>query len=547
MFDILPSGDRDNAGIPVGLDFGTTNTVLSNFASNMRRKGAFVFELPTVGQDYYPSMVYQEDKNNLLTGVAAYINRLIYPELVARSPKKHIGNSSYKYYLGEKVYSPVDIASEVIKGIFREVISTDLGFCPSILVATVPYHFKNIQNTNIQQSIILALTELYNSAYLNMLGIRLVPEPIAATIYYIYKNRDKNVSNKILLTYDIGGGTLDFTLVRYSINRSNISFEVLGSEGIDNFGGDDFDELIYSFIIEYNGIDLTKFSQKEKTIFNAKLTDEIINAKHRLSWVTKTHIIVPNLPVVGYINCQVSRGDFEKLLFGQLNSPRNMVQEFRDRIFFLAKKSGVDISDVEALLPIGGASQVPIFLSAAKNICVNAQGLANENEELFSSVSKGAAIYAAILSDKLLGTSYKPFGSNITDIDISSKIPHAILLEKYNRDLEVVIPENAVCPYSAKVQFLPTSLDNNKRCVDLGKIKVFQGNRTSMNLMNDSQLIGYIDFSDHEIYAHNRKLSEIIIELSIDADETIISFSVKVCGANKDKTDLIFKKKLSIS
>lgn len=544
--DILPPDRNDSSDMPVGLDFGTTNTVLSYYASNIRRNGPFICQLPTMEMNRFPSMVYQENENTLLAGTAAYANRLIYPERVAQSTKKNIGDASFRYDLGGIKYSPVQIASEIIKGIFREVISTDLEFCPTVITATVPYHFKNIQNTNTLEAINAALENIYTGQDGTLRSIKLIPEPIAAAIFYIYQNRHKIISNNTLLTYDIGGGTLDLTLIRYSINRSLVRFEILASEGMDNFGGNDFDELIHNYIIDSNDIDLSVFTEKENTLFNVRVKDEIINAKHRLSQSNQTQLIVANLPHIGHLNCRLSRSDFEKLLSGQLNSQRNMLQEFRDQLSSLLKKAGVDAENVETLLPIGGASQVPVFLSVAKRVLFNAQTILMDNDGYFSYVSKGAAIYSAMMSDKLQNTNYTPFGESVKYIDIASKIPHSILLEKYNGLLEVIIPENSPCPYVTGIRFIPTAIDDKTGCVTLNEVKVFQGKQKDKLSQEGCQFIGCIDFSDKRIYVHQRKLADIIIEMNVYANETLVSFSVKVNGGNKDKSDLIFDKRLTL-
>ena len=82
---ILPSHSKPITGLrlnpPIGLDFGTSNSVISSFADELHRRGSFVYSLPVTGSFMYPSLVYHESKSGILKGgVLAYNRRNLEPE-----------------------------------------------------------------------------------------------------------------------------------------------------------------------------------------------------------------------------------------------------------------------------------------------------------------------------------------------------------------------------------------------------------------------------------------------------------------------------------
>ena len=87
--------------------------------------------------------------------------------------------------------------------------------------------------------------------------VPLLEEPIAAVYAYaIEKERVQTV-----LVYDLGGGTFDVSILQVdSTGDANKQFKVLAKEGIQQLGGDDFDQRIMKRVAgefaELSGIDI---------------------------------------------------------------------------------------------------------------------------------------------------------------------------------------------------------------------------------------------------------------------------------------------------
>ena len=74
--------------------------------------------------------------------------------------------------------------------------------------------------------------------YAGFKAVTFYPEPVAATLSYLYDNRAQHPG--LVLTVDFGGGTLDLSVVRFQA----LEFEVLATAGRAS-GGDHIDQLIF--------------------------------------------------------------------------------------------------------------------------------------------------------------------------------------------------------------------------------------------------------------------------------------------------------------
>jgi len=124
---------------------------------------------------------------------------------------------------GARWVSPVDVGAEVVAHIKRS-IAHFVGYEMSRAVICVPAKFSWKETK--------ATVQAFEKAGFKVQ--RVLEEPTAAAIAY---NLHKVTATKHVLVYDIGGGTLDTSLL-YMNGRS---VSVLGVAGDDHLGGSDFD------------------------------------------------------------------------------------------------------------------------------------------------------------------------------------------------------------------------------------------------------------------------------------------------------------------
>ena len=190
----------------VGIDLGTTNTVVTWFNHNNGK-----YEILPFGdsmEDYLPSVVYVEDDDEtLLTGKFALSKGRADPSRMIRSSKRNMGISTYMYpdpeHSFRKTLRPVDVATCILKDVHQTLIKR--GLCnedtPIHAVITVP----NGCYGPAKEDTITAGRE----AGLDVMTT--LSEPVAAAIHYIKSHLS---TDDRILVCDFGGGTLDLTYLK---------------------------------------------------------------------------------------------------------------------------------------------------------------------------------------------------------------------------------------------------------------------------------------------------------------------------------------------
>ena len=152
-----------------------------------------------------------------------------------------IGNKTKEFY-------PEEVSAEILKQIKLNA-EKFLKIKVNRAVITVPAYFNNSQRESTKKAAEIAGLKV----------IRIINEPTATAIGYLYdiqndlersmkKNKEMNEFEKerIILVFDLGGGTFDVSIVKVK----NKNFEILASCGDDHLGGQDFTERLTDYVIE---------------------------------------------------------------------------------------------------------------------------------------------------------------------------------------------------------------------------------------------------------------------------------------------------------
>lgn len=229
----------------LGIDFGTTHTVAA-----LVDQGNFpvVHFCTAEGDwyDYFPSLIALKN-GDARHGFAAY-EVLDDPHWThLRSIKtliKHI-NKSKELQIGGQSYSVMKLLIDFLEAFKRALsesssleVKPGEGFQVSV---AVPANTNNTQRFLTQEAFTAGGFDV-----LNMLN-----EPSAATMEYT-TNYFKNVglsNKKYLLVYDLGGGTFDASIAEIHDRHHRI----LATEGLEDLGGDQFDEVLAEMVFEAYG------------------------------------------------------------------------------------------------------------------------------------------------------------------------------------------------------------------------------------------------------------------------------------------------------
>ena len=231
--------------IILGIDFGTTNTVVSYFENNQANillDGVFKTIKSKIGR--------KGDQYSCGNYISLDCDEIIH------NFKTKIGSQDLDKLL-------IIFFDHLKKLIFKKFkISNDDN--PNLItVITVPSNFNDIQREIIRKNFI-------NTGF-NV--IRIINEPSAAALAYGLTNSCSD--DEKILVLDLGGGTLDLTVLL----KDEGFFEILHSIGLNDLGGNDFTQVIYNYIIKQN-------NKYEKN----KLWYACQNAKEKLSWVDNYEI-----------------------------------------------------------------------------------------------------------------------------------------------------------------------------------------------------------------------------------------------------------------
>jgi len=269
--------------------------------------------------------------------VAEAQRRLDY-EIVPRSD-----DAGVAVRMGSTTYTPAQISSMIL-GRVKQDAASRVGEITHAVI-TVPAYFETAQRT--------ATREAAEAAGLKVR--QLVNEPTAAAI--AFGMRTSQDEGRRVLVYDLGGGTFDISLLNVVRDvAGGGQFEIVGTEGDNWLGGDDFDHCIVDRIIavvrEEYGVDV---SGDRSFRGAAKTAAEL--AKRDLSEFDTTEIVIPHAVkladgTVVNVLLDVRRDEFEA-----------MIKPFVARTMTLVEKVLRDNSytpgDITDVLLVGGATLTP--------------------------------------------------------------------------------------------------------------------------------------------------------------------------------------------
>jgi molecular chaperone DnaK len=291
--------------ILLGIDFGTTNTVISYFnnnKSNIMSDGVYKMIPSKIG--------YIEDRVYCGNYIPLNCDNIVH------SFKLLDDNSEYLIIFFKHIYDLIiknlkcDVIKAVINNNIKAVINNNIK-----AVITVPSNFNDTQRENIRRCFNLV----------NIKVIRIINEPSSAALAY-GMNSSSNTFEKILVI-DTGGGTMDFTI----LEKSEMFFEVIDSRGLNNLGGNNFTDIIFNYFKDLSWNNCQKMKEK-------------------LSYLDSFEI-----------------KDNNKNYFMTRNTFNNLTQELIKQMEEILTEMCINI-DINHIILVGGTSRIPILQESIKKI-----------------------------------------------------------------------------------------------------------------------------------------------------------------------------------
>ncbi|MFO0878319.1 MAG: Hsp70 family protein [Gemmataceae bacterium] len=378
----------------VGIDLGTTNSVIAVLDDT---GSTLITGQDEQGRPTFPSLVaWSAGRKRLVAGreaLAADPNAL-----PLASVKRHMGLER-TFPVGPKQLSPIG-ASAVILASLRESLLRSLADPRRVVdaaIITMPAYFNHNQ--------IEATRKAGEFAGLEV--VELLHEPTAAAIYYSWLH---NHGDATYLVYDLGGGTFDVSIIRRRLG----DHEVLAVSGDPFLGGDDFDRLLASYLLEHGSwkaataVDLPTLFAPTAPAF-ARLVKIAEQVKIDLSARGQVEHYVPcvlTLPEGGDLSLEVrvDRAAFELLIQDKIQRTITCCHEALARA---RDRAGIALPQIDHVILVGGSSRLPLV----RRLVQSALADHTRSHELLLHEPDLCVAYGAALRASGHGTRYTFSGS----------------------------------------------------------------------------------------------------------------------------------------
>jgi molecular chaperone DnaK len=480
----------------IGIDLGTSNSAAAVVISG---KPTVIpsSEGVSLGGKAFPSYVAFTKDGQLLVGEPAKRQALLNPEGTVYAAKRKMG-TDYKYKIFGKEYTPQQISGFILQKIKKDA-EQFLGEPVNAAVITVPAYFNDNQRQATKDAGQIAGLEVK----------RIINEPTAASLAY---GIDKQNESQKILVFDLGGGTLDVTIMEFGDGL----FEVVSTAGDTQLGGTDMDEALVNYINQ-------KFKEKEGVDIKSdrqayiRLRDAAEKAKIELSSTLTTEI---NLPFITSVNGQpkhvqmnITRSEFENLI-------KPIVDRARAPLENAISSGKLKKEDLSKIILVGGPTRIPYVRKFVEDYFgKKVEGGVDPME----CVAIGAALQGAVIS------------GDIKDIVLLDVTPLTLGIETLGGVVTPLIPANTTIPVK-KSQVFTTAADMQTAVT----VHIVQGERP---LAKDNVSLGMFNLVG--IPPAPRGIPQIEVTFDIDVNGILNVSAVDKGSGKKQSISISASNKLS--
>ncbi|EJA3914175.1 molecular chaperone HscC [Salmonella enterica] len=424
----------DNATLAIGIDLGTTNSLIAVW-----QDGAAQLIPNKFGEYLTPSIISMDENKQILVGKPAAARKTSHPDKTAALFKRAMGSNTH-WHLGEESFNAPELSSLVLRSL-KEDAEDYLQQPIKDVVISVPAYFSDEQRKHTRLAAELA----------GLNAVRLINEPTAAAMAYGLHTQQNSRS----LVFDLGGGTFDVTVLEYATPI----IEVHASAGDNYLGGEDFTHLLLDEVLKRWNLDKSALTDSDLAALYAcvEAAKCASGSPLRISWLYQERALESTF----------YDDELEALWLPLLNRLRTPIEQ-------ALRDSRLKPEQIDSLVLVGGASQMPLV----QRIAVRLFGkLPYQSYDPSTIVALGAATQAAC----------RLRHEDVEEVILTDICPYSLGVEVNRQGVpgifSPIIERNTTVPVSKVETYSTMHPEQDSICV-----RVYQGesHKVKNNILIDS-------------------------------------------------------------